>query len=222
MDTTVRQKPLVRCGSAILFWVALLSRWCITAADRLSATYDEPTYIELGLAHWRTGSAGALRTGHPHVAGRRPDPSPLLVRTMSRREPRRGGRLRSTPPLGTCRQPAFLVAAPELCPAGPGETSGAGTGPAGRGPACSYLPSSPSAALATTDIAVTACLLALIYHFRTARAAMWLRCWSAFPVVRRRCAGPRSGSCSAASAWLWSRWSVGWALAPESGITGWA
>src|SRR5262249_25638074 len=32
-----------------------------------------------------------------------------------------------------------------------------------------------NAALATTDLAITACLLALVYHFRTGREAGWLR-----------------------------------------------
>src|SRR5204863_2814462 len=31
------------------------------------------------------------------------------------------------------------------------------------------------ASLATTDIAVTACLMALLYHFRTGREAGWVR-----------------------------------------------
>src|SRR5579875_506144 len=32
------------------------SLWCVTASARLSATFDEPTYISLGLESWRTGS----------------------------------------------------------------------------------------------------------------------------------------------------------------------
>jgi hypothetical protein len=32
------------------------SAWCITAAQQLGATYDEPTYLEHGLHFWRTGS----------------------------------------------------------------------------------------------------------------------------------------------------------------------
>ena len=37
------------------------SAWyCISAAHALSATFDEPTYLRLGLEHWRTGSCRAL------------------------------------------------------------------------------------------------------------------------------------------------------------------
>src|SRR5262249_27723767 len=46
------------------FWLVLLgalsSVWCVTSACELSATFDEPAYLSLGLHHWRTGSAGPL------------------------------------------------------------------------------------------------------------------------------------------------------------------
>src|SRR5947209_3227929 len=40
------------------------SVWCVTAAGRLGATFDEPFYVAQGLECWRTGShSGLLRLG---------------------------------------------------------------------------------------------------------------------------------------------------------------
>ncbi|HJT78353.1 MAG TPA: hypothetical protein VJ739_14210, partial [Gemmataceae bacterium] len=49
-------------------WLVVLglvsSAWCVTAAGRLSATFDEPIYLTRGLERWRTGShAGLLHLG---------------------------------------------------------------------------------------------------------------------------------------------------------------
>src|SRR5262249_45614013 len=59
MDTPTRRGHLIDLVW-LMFWGALSSAWCLTAADRLSSTYDEPTYLKLGLLRWRTGSTGAL------------------------------------------------------------------------------------------------------------------------------------------------------------------
>src|SRR5437660_2196626 len=44
----------------VLLWGVASSLWCVTAAGRLSATFDEPFYIESGLQSWRTGSNDRL------------------------------------------------------------------------------------------------------------------------------------------------------------------
>src|SRR5947209_3300652 len=44
----------------ILFWSVLSCVWCVTAAGRLSATFDEPYFLSAGLESWRTGSAKPL------------------------------------------------------------------------------------------------------------------------------------------------------------------
>ena len=45
-------------------WIAAASLWCVTAADRLGATFDEPLYRAHGLEGWRSGGhAGLLRLG---------------------------------------------------------------------------------------------------------------------------------------------------------------
>jgi len=40
----------------LLVLIAASSFWCITAAHSLSATFDEPTYLDCGLRHWHNGS----------------------------------------------------------------------------------------------------------------------------------------------------------------------
>ena len=44
----------------LLVFGGLSAWWCLSAAQQLSATFDEPTYLRLGLEHWRTGSAREL------------------------------------------------------------------------------------------------------------------------------------------------------------------
>jgi hypothetical protein len=40
----------------LVVWGALSSAWCLTAAQDLSATFDEPFYLRAGLRSWRSGS----------------------------------------------------------------------------------------------------------------------------------------------------------------------
>src|SRR5690348_1543606 len=47
-------------GLWFLFWGALSTCWCITAANQLSATFDEPFQLEESLRAWRTGSFKTL------------------------------------------------------------------------------------------------------------------------------------------------------------------
>jgi hypothetical protein len=48
----------------LLFWGIASSIWCLTAAERLGATFDEPHYLKHGLHAWRSGSYfGLLRAG---------------------------------------------------------------------------------------------------------------------------------------------------------------
>src|SRR4051794_39767593 len=44
----------------LLFWMVASSVGCVSAAARLSATFDEPTYINCGLESWHTGSSKLL------------------------------------------------------------------------------------------------------------------------------------------------------------------
>src|SRR5262245_40065514 len=49
-----------RRGAAVwfLFWAAVSSVWCVTAARQLGATADELPYLQMGLERWRSGSHG--------------------------------------------------------------------------------------------------------------------------------------------------------------------
>ena len=40
----------------LILWGALSSAWCLTAAQDLSASFDEPFYLRSGIKSWRTGS----------------------------------------------------------------------------------------------------------------------------------------------------------------------
>src|SRR3954471_20884440 len=44
----------------IALWTVLSATWCITAATRLGATFDEPYFLSAGLECWRTGTAKSL------------------------------------------------------------------------------------------------------------------------------------------------------------------
>src|SRR6516225_2774126 len=44
----------------LLAWGVASSVWCITAAQQLGATFDEPFYVKEGLEFWRTGSHSEL------------------------------------------------------------------------------------------------------------------------------------------------------------------
>lgn len=159
----------------VLAWGVASSVWCITAARQLSATFDEPLYITRGLEGWRSGShSGLIKLGTM--------PLPVDVCTL---------------PLylwerwhGTLLDP--MSAMSSILPwarAGTllfwwvllvyGWRIGWQLGGRWSGRlAVALLAGEPSllahAALATTDIAVSACLLALLYHFRTGRDAGWV------------------------------------------------
>jgi hypothetical protein len=47
----------------LALWAIGSSIWCLTAAPRLSATFDEPHYVVQGLHSWRTGSCHLLLRG---------------------------------------------------------------------------------------------------------------------------------------------------------------
>jgi hypothetical protein len=47
-------------SGSLLFWIIASSAWCISASARLSATFDEPIHIRLGLESWRKGSYKSL------------------------------------------------------------------------------------------------------------------------------------------------------------------
>src|SRR5258708_35920986 len=54
-----------RTASRDLIWLLacglISSLWCVTAAHHLSATFDEPGYLRMGLDHWRTGDGAPMK-----------------------------------------------------------------------------------------------------------------------------------------------------------------
>ena len=145
---------------------------CVLAARALGATFDEPTYIRCGLDHWRTGSYKQLmRLGTMPLA--------VNVETLPLHlwERWRGAPVDFASALPVARAGnlifwwALLIYALR-----------AGRALAGRWGgriAVALLACEPvllgHAALATTDIAVAACLLAMAFEFRAGRGSRWPR-----------------------------------------------
>lgn len=157
-----------------LAFAGVSSVWCVTAAVRLGPTFDEPLYVTRGLEGWRTGShGGLLRVGTM--------PLPIAVETLPLYlyercqgvtfDPARD--LDTLLPWARAGMLLFWWLLLLYARLAGRELAGAWGGRL----AVALLASEPSllahAALATTDIAITACLVALVYHFRTGRDAAW-------------------------------------------------
>lgn len=163
-------------GGWLLFCVIASSAWCVSASARLSATFDEPTYITLGLDYWRTGSYKPLLD-----LGTMPLPPQAQTLPLHLWERWRGAdfdavqdldRLLPIARLGTLPFWWLLLLYGWLA----GRQM---AGVWGGRLAVALLACEPNllahASLATTDVAVTACLVALLYHFRKGRDGPWWR-----------------------------------------------
>jgi hypothetical protein len=152
------------------------SVWCVSAASQLSATWDEPIYVQRGLQHWRTGSyEGLLKLGTM------PLPVDVITLPLYVWERSHGitldadndlGRLLPWARAGTLVFWWLLLVYVRLA----GRQLG---GPWAGRLAVALIACEPSflahTGLATTDISITACLVAFVYHFRTGRDEGWLR-----------------------------------------------
>jgi hypothetical protein len=159
----------------LLGWAVASSVWCCTASAQLGATFDEPLYVARGLEGWRGGShQGLMQLGTM--------PLPIDVQTLPLYLWERWHvvlfdpvadlpRLLPWARAGTLLFWWLLLFYGDLL----GRELG---GPWGGRLAVAMLACEPCllahAALATTDIAITACLLALVYHFRKSRESGWL------------------------------------------------
>ncbi|HWB58755.1 MAG TPA: glycosyltransferase family 39 protein [Chthoniobacteraceae bacterium] len=56
MKQASEKRDAVIDGLWLLLLFAITSVWCLSSARHTSATYDEPTYLYDGMIHWRTGS----------------------------------------------------------------------------------------------------------------------------------------------------------------------
>ena len=166
----------LREGGWLLFCMIASSVWCVSASARLSATFDEPTYVALGMESWRTGSYKSLLDLGTM-------PLPPLVQTLPLHlwercrgvnfDPARDfGRLLPIARLATLLFWWLLLLYGWLA----GRQM---AGVWGGRLAVAFLACEPNllahASLATTDIAVAACLVALLYHFRAGRGEPWRR-----------------------------------------------
>jgi hypothetical protein len=141
------------------------SAWCLSAAGRLGATFDEPLYVKAGLTHWRTGSNKLLMR-----AGTTPLPVDVQTLPVYLWERYRGTEFDPVRDLHTllpvCRATnlvfwwLLLAYTMRL-----GRTFG---GTWGGRLSVALVALDPNllghAALATTDTALVACMLVLIYH----------------------------------------------------------
>jgi hypothetical protein len=142
----------------------------------LSATFDEPTYIRLGLESWRSGTSRKLLD-----LGTMPLPAHLQTLPLYLRERWRGqasdteadmARLLPAARLGTLPFWWLLLITAWVAARRLG-------GPWASGIAVGFLACEPNllahASLATTDIPVTAALLGLFTHFSASRESRWFR-----------------------------------------------
>lgn len=150
----------------LLAFALASSAWCVTAAGQIGVTFDEPLYVKAGLTSWRTGSNKLLMR-----AGTMPLPVDSQTLPVYLWEQYRGHEFDPAVDLHTilpvCRATnlvwwwLLLVYTMRL-----GRTFGGAWG--GR-LSVALVACDPNflghAALATTDIALVACMLVLVYHF---------------------------------------------------------
>jgi hypothetical protein len=177
-------------GAWLVLCVVTGSVWCVAASPRLSATFDEPTYVRLGLESWHTGSSGRLLDLGTMPLPMHLDTLPIYLWERWREEPLDAvhdlDRLLPVARLGTLPF-WWLLLAYGWC------IARRVAGPWGGRIAVVLLAFDPNllahATLATSDIPVTACLLALLYHFQSGRDVSWGRrvglpaCWFALAVL---------------------------------------
>ena len=152
------------------------SVWCLTASAREGVTFDEPFYIKAGLESWRTGSNKLLMR-----AGTMTLPVDVQTLPIHLWEQFAGEKYRTDDDLPIVLPVAraanllfwhvLLLYALRL-----GQTFG---GTWGGRLAVALTACDPNllahASLATTDIAIAACVLVLVYHFWHGLDGSWVR-----------------------------------------------
>lgn len=161
-------------GLYLVSLAVLSSAYCLSATQRLGPTFDEPTYLENGLAHWRTGSSkGLMRLGTMPLAID-VQTLPLAIRERSTGKPYELPRdLEGMLPVARRTSLVFWWIL-----LGYGYLAGRQLAGFWGGPlAATLLAVEPvflaHAGLATTDVAISAMLLAFAYHFALGRERSW-------------------------------------------------
>jgi hypothetical protein len=152
------------------------SAWCVTAEPHLGATFDEPTYVDQGLKAWRSGSLKQLMTWGVMPLPVDVQTLPLYVWERWRGEP--FDAYADLPHLLPVARAAMLPFWWLLLLYGMrwGRLLG---GPWAGRLACGFIGFDPNllghAALAATDICLSATVLVATYHFLSGREARWFR-----------------------------------------------
>jgi hypothetical protein len=152
------------------------SAWCLSAAQKLGATFDEPFYLNAGLTSWRTGSNKLMMS-----AGTMPLPVDVQTLPVYLWERTRGEEFHAYQDIATILPVAraanlafwwmLLVYAMRL-----GRTWGGAWGGRLAVALCALEPNFLAhAALATTDIPLVASVLALVYHGHHGQGMGWAR-----------------------------------------------
>jgi hypothetical protein len=166
-----RRAAIVDAAWLLCFGLAT-TIWCLSAAAALGPTFDEPIYLRCGLEHWRSGSyKGLMRLGTMPLAV---DVQTLVVYLWERWH---GASLPFADALRLARTATLIFWWILLI-----YTLRAGNMIAGHWGgriAVALLACEPvvlgHAALANSDIAVTACLVSLAVEFRAGRESRWPR-----------------------------------------------
>ena len=175
LNVRPRRSDVLECVW-LLFVATSSTLWCLTAAQALGATFDEPDYVQWGLEHWRTGSVQKLMK-----FGTMPLVVDLQTLPLFVWERWRGFPLDPTRDLEWAlpwaRAMTLLFWWTLLIYAWRAGRQLAGLW--GGGLAATLLACEPiflaHASLATSDVAVTACLLALFVEFQASRDRKWPR-----------------------------------------------
>lgn len=171
-------RRLVRDIAWLTVIAVLSSIWCLTAAQRLGATFDEPVYLRTGLDGWRNGSHhGLLRMGTM--------PLPADVQTLPlyliERATGQPWNLEADFATALVIARAMTLLFWWLLLIYVWRAARMIAGPWAGNLAAAVVAVEPNllahASLATTDIAVSACLLAFLVHYRLGRdsAGAWSR-----------------------------------------------
>lgn len=158
----------------LIIWGVLSSVWCISSASQLSATFDEATDLARGMEWWHKGTHHSLLK-----VGAMPLPMDVDTLPIYLWERWQGVpfdlQVDLQKPLPWARAGTLVFWWLLLIY---GRLVGRQlAGPWGGRLAVALLACEPSllahASLATKDIAISACLLALVYHFRIHRTHSW-------------------------------------------------
>lgn len=197
--------------------------WCLSAGARIGVTFDEPVYVAAGLDRWRTGEVGGLmRLGTmplpvdvvtlPVYVWERWRGQPFAIATDGRGRVTRLDDLHVVLPVARA---ATLVFWGVLLLYG-ALIARSLAGPWAGTLAVAMLATEPSflahASLATTDVALAACILALGYHTHAGRSRGWTfrvglpAVWFGLAVLSKASALYFGPLCLAGIAWGWGAW----------------